>query len=1805
MPDDQLAKYSAKIKDVYIELKNYQFLHSPYYKNVVKNRFIGREKVKDRIISILKHTDTKSGSYLITGFRGMGKTSVIRQALSEHNKEQENKNKYEHPINVIFSFIGKFFRILICCIITYLLIQYFITDYPKLNGSKLSYSNFLELFNLSARLLIACFLFVFSVLGSIYSGTTLGQFYKEKTTKIKMPLWIWRLLIALGFIVFIFFLNCYAVLGIELVFGWFEIILFNLFALFAFCAFVSNKVFEDAWNGFQILFIIFLFAAVGVFFLNHDYVCNRIGCDSSVVGLMRNFFPVRDDNDLPSTVYRLIISILVSYIILSLIVFLIDFFSLLRIRLISFVFASDKIKESKKYHWFEINLSQDSLEEMEILRRMTIAIEGYWLEKKFHFGNVLFNRKFYLPWRFIISKLNRPREEHFKPSYKSVLTKLGILRNRMSGEVTTRRERKAPPNMTTPLGGGFEIVMPVGTYSNNDEISYPVATAKEAEDQLQEILDDIDKLRQNDELEIPQFAFIIDELDKIDPHNNSIIQERESANPVLDRSIYAEDTNRFRQRREAVGKLLANLKGFLNVARAKFFFIGGREMFDANLADIADRESFYSSIFNDVIYVESFFKESIDKMGQGKGGITQMTETYVCNIILNNLGEYKTHELSLKKLHDLIAGSNGAYLKFKRYSSQVNKPNLSKKDDESDELRKQKYKIISTLQNYIVYLTYRSSGTPKKLTSLTEQLIVKGPKNLGQNGKINNEEFFRDNVIVMHDNGDENGFNAVDLSQKLFLKFGFNTQYELGLTSNLYRPYLIANSRHLKSLGDKLLFSSSFIIDHILKFHPFGFSWRSLELIPEVVLVNREPNLREFIEELMRFYSLNYIRDTSSGIFDYRFRSIIRRELIHLSKTSDLSAAAFNFTLDESLATKRHYKRKLMELREKYSNYSPVPGDNQFVHSLCFVQTILGDLHFYDKEYDEAVLFYTESIQALRLPDAIAERKITRHQFLLSLRNKLKLGLTLEKMRAFDSAFSLYKTLILDAGQYFENIVGKKETDISRKDFAEEHSEEAEDYRTIHLVSMPFVALLAVTEKARNDGITYTNLFTNRKDFLRTINGSLDCADSNDQKFDEYRKYYLMADYYNNVGSILYYKNCQFSRFFENDENYWLDAFLFNQDAKNRLLKQQIAIYNKVDKKRGYDFFPSLSAFNYYWNSLYFLLKYHQKRLAEAIMNKAETQPDNPEEIPLEDNLLALCAGYLLSEGVDMVNSNRLYYIANVVSKIGDSILASLKKDKFTIPNSEFDVLDITNPEKITDKNREANIKWFRDNLGDSLFKAETVLYIYKLAAALYKRAGHNSYYASHLIKILYVIKDLIEVNKVTQDRENLYKFLGINENEKEPFKNIEKIAETVFRATTWNNEVSNRPQILKYREIFDITNDRSKDRELIYNIVNNISDNKEVIVLVEGIKLKLGKYLDKFVDDFRIGKSIISAYGTVSNRYQRMLELKYRTERCYFIMNHVLKLKELFNRDLIYSFEEIDKSEIFKQINEIIIIPSEDLRNVTINDVVAFLIQEALFCSSQLIKMIKLYNPGYVIGYSFIAEAHSRMGDWCQAYDNYLKIIDERIDNYDNHLKSLKEKKASLEQKQKANYSDEIKAEITQLDKNLYDWESNENNWIQNSFRIENLKKDKSVTLEKKFISRIEELLGGESLIYLESKNHYETAVQYYYKMIQIHSDGKTYKDKLHEIYMLEDDYNDNVAHYTIASERIRINTGNIKDKINKLNGKISNSKLYVYKSYLCSVGDNVLQPKINTISQYLEFFAKDIKKEAEENSGGVGNSV
>lgn len=78
-----MAYNYSNIKDIYIELKNYSYFHNPSATDKIDKRFIGRTALIEQIKRLLTSSETLGGSYLVTGFRGMGKTSLINKVIQE------------------------------------------------------------------------------------------------------------------------------------------------------------------------------------------------------------------------------------------------------------------------------------------------------------------------------------------------------------------------------------------------------------------------------------------------------------------------------------------------------------------------------------------------------------------------------------------------------------------------------------------------------------------------------------------------------------------------------------------------------------------------------------------------------------------------------------------------------------------------------------------------------------------------------------------------------------------------------------------------------------------------------------------------------------------------------------------------------------------------------------------------------------------------------------------------------------------------------------------------------------------------------------------------------------------------------------------------------------------------------------------------------------------------------------------------------------------------------------------------------------------------------------------------------------------------------------------------------------------------------------------------------------------------------------------------------------------------------------------------------------------------------------------
>jgi len=85
--------FDSKIKKIRIELPDYHFSHSLSD----KSHFVGRKKILEKLKSLIKDSENKTGVYLVTGNRGVGKTSFVDKVIKA--TERTNKRLLHLHIN--------------------------------------------------------------------------------------------------------------------------------------------------------------------------------------------------------------------------------------------------------------------------------------------------------------------------------------------------------------------------------------------------------------------------------------------------------------------------------------------------------------------------------------------------------------------------------------------------------------------------------------------------------------------------------------------------------------------------------------------------------------------------------------------------------------------------------------------------------------------------------------------------------------------------------------------------------------------------------------------------------------------------------------------------------------------------------------------------------------------------------------------------------------------------------------------------------------------------------------------------------------------------------------------------------------------------------------------------------------------------------------------------------------------------------------------------------------------------------------------------------------------------------------------------------------------------------------------------------------------------------------------------------------------------------------------------------------------------------------------------------------------------
>ena len=515
---------------------------------------------------------------------------------------------------------------------------------------------------------------------------------------------------------------------------------------------------------------------------------------------------------------------------------------------------------------------------------------------------------------------------------------------------------------------------------------YPIANVREIEQELQDIINRIGSKRDCPRSHRVQFIIIFDELDKVSPNyevQTGRATKEAIETPEFDASVEGfSGSMGFEARKRDILHLLANMKLFIATVKAKCVFISGHELYDASLADLSDREFAISSIFNGVMNVDSFLTPEHDQ-----NEVSSMTEMYVVNMLLPE-GYLMEKMWENARKNNVLKEEFPSLRWYGEYLTDLmlHDAKDGKKDNGWVEEREEEIHFaVEFLRHFSIYLAHICNGSPKKISTYFEKYI-----------RLNYD------VLPLCDWGDILEFGKATekkAKEQCVLWFDTQAQHLINFMFYIASPVMKTITNEVSHYGDKLLVTSSFILDQIYKYHGKGFSWRNLEQMPELLNTNKNPELRDSLASMMDFLLQTHITRVQSGMYQYKFHKQIAEEITYISMMSEEASAVFNFTLNESGTVKR-YNLRLLDYYLRLSKMAPQVA--HYHHVIERLHENLGDIYYMDEDYYCAIHEYRNALRY------IASEDLSTNNVVGFLKCSLKIGMSYEYRRTYENAYLMY-----------------------------------------------------------------------------------------------------------------------------------------------------------------------------------------------------------------------------------------------------------------------------------------------------------------------------------------------------------------------------------------------------------------------------------------------------------------------------------------------------------------------------------------------------------------------------------------------------------------------------------------------------------------------------------------------------------------------------------------------------------------------------------------------------------------------------
>lgn len=455
-------------------------------------------------------------------------------------------------------------------------------------------------------------------------------------------------------------------------------------------------------------------------------------------------------------------------------------------------------------------------------------------------------------------------------------------------------------------------------------------------------------------LPAPELIFVFDELDKVGSRGGASL-------PLGDETVNPE-----RARALALVQLLSEMKSLLSSTPARFLFVGGRNLHDEWIADHTSRLPLLSSVFKAEVYLPSLLAD-LPRSGRDNADWLTRIEQYVDAESRRAAHEHDTahagafaprvlrrapshHSATFAPLLDakaydpstqLYSTDDGTALSGRLYielrGETVGERERSGSADDSADACAQVTKAL------LRFLAYRSIGNPKRLRDLLERLVRPTARLVGTPSKTcvasrAGTGLARKDPAQLVDDAE----HALNLTDRM--------RYRTQLLSEIYGALASSFENRYPDRDDKLAVALFNLADFLFRFHGRAFSWSNLERVEELVHVHRAHDHRLILEQLVSTWSDRFLLSILHGMYEFRFRSDLSREIEYISRQSEDEMAAFNFTLDE-----------LRPLRQAHAAGISEMGDSPTPDALA----ALGELHEFEQDFEMARAKYQQAIRRL------------------------------------------------------------------------------------------------------------------------------------------------------------------------------------------------------------------------------------------------------------------------------------------------------------------------------------------------------------------------------------------------------------------------------------------------------------------------------------------------------------------------------------------------------------------------------------------------------------------------------------------------------------------------------------------------------------------------------------------------------------------------------------------------------------------------------------------------------------------------